>query len=168
MHRLVVGITESGKTSLVKKFLSETKRLAVIYDPLGSEWSENCTAFHDERGFFEGLERLAVSGGGYVVVDEADTLLSMAHKHNHWLLQRGRHYGFSVFVVTQRPALVAPTVRGMCGECYAFNISRKDAKLLADDYNAPELLKATNLPQGSFVRAYWSNKKRVAEIAKIF
>lgn len=63
-------------------------------------------------------------------------------------LTRGRHWGHNVFVGTQRPAQLSPTVRTQCRRLFLFTIAREDAEILAREWNKPELKEAATLPQG--------------------
>jgi len=171
VHTLVVGVTLSGKSTLARQVLAECIRVgipAIVYDPLISGWY-GARVYGDETSFFAAIIEAANSGKQtLVIIDEADTLLSMSHRHNWWLLLRGRHFGLKIFVLTQRPSLVAPTCRGMCTQCFTFQVSKKDATLLVDDYAAPALINAPKLVQGEYLRAHWVNKLKVVDRGKVF
>jgi DNA helicase HerA-like ATPase len=170
---LIVGGSETGKSLLAKKValeLIKTDLYITVYDPvLADDWPEDAFVSDDEVAFWEEVN--AVHEGGHnqaVFVDEADTILSISHKHNHWLLTRGRHYGIEPFVITQRPVLVAPTIRALCNELYCFRVSAADAKLLSDDFAHPDILAATELGQGEFLRCFWKDKRKIVDKGRIF
>lgn len=169
---LIVGASETGKSLLAKSIARdlESKGLRVtVFDPVLSVWSEKAEVTEAESEFFVLLSDAHAAGYKQAVfVDEADTLLSIAHKQNHWLLTRGRHYGLMVHVITQRPALVAPTVRGMCNQLFLFRSSKDDAKLLAQDFAHDGLLTAPELKQGEFLRCYWKDKTKTVDKGRIF
>ncbi len=170
-HKLITGCTLSGKSTLAKLMVSDAKKrgiASVIYDPTLSEWdSEHIT--DGEHEFFYMLNDAHKKGFPvFVVIDEADTILSMSHRHNWWLFMRGRHFGFEVCAITQRPKLVAPTIRGNAGEFYVFAVAKSDAQELADDINADGLIIAPTLRQGEFLRAYWKDGKKVVDRHRIF
>ena len=169
---LIVGSSETGKSLLAKSIAREMESRGIIvtvYDPVMSEWSEHAFVTHDEAAFLEELKSNYESGEPQAVfIDEADTLLSISHKHNHWILTRGRHFGLHPYVITQRPALVAPTVRSQCNELYCYRVSKDDAILLADDFAHEGIKDATELNQGEYIHCYWRDKKKVVDKGKIF
>lgn len=95
-------------------------------------------------------------------------MLTMAHRDNWWLFTRGRHFGIEACAITQRPTLIAPTVRGMCNDVFVFKVSKSDAQMLANDYAAQGLENASELDQGEFLRSSWKNKKKSVDKLKIF
>lgn len=169
---LIVGCSESGKSTLAKAMARNLEKRGVtvtVYDPINSEWSPEAFVTYDQKEFFEEVKQSHASGEKQVAfMDEADTLLSVADKQNHWILTRGRHYAIMPVPITQRPALVAPTVRGQCNELYCFAVSKPDAKLLAEDFAHDGLLAAPSLNQGEYLHCHWVNKQKVVDKGKIF
>lgn len=172
-HKLIVGTTESGKSTLARSMVEDAAKrgaFVIVYDPtLNPAWAtEFVTA--DEYQFFAWIHEAHENGITSIVavVDEADTIMSMSHRHNWWLASRGRHFGIEAIFITQRPTMIAPSVRGMPSEHYAFRIPKSDAQLLADDCAAPELAGAAELAQGEFLRARWVDRKKVVDKLKIF
>lgn len=167
-HLLIVGTTESGKSTLAKKYAQvalNKGKAVIVYDPLGYDWGDGALVFSDAGDFFRGLSTL--NDGALVIMDEGDTLQGMNNRQNWWLMLRGRHYGFKCILITQRPALVSPTVRGMCTTCAVFLTSKKDAKLLGEDY-AVNLDLAPELKQGQYLDVSWKDGKRVVDKRKVF
>lgn len=172
-HKLIVGVTESGKSTLARSMAHDASRrgiVIVVYDPtLSPDWSgEFITADEDE--FFHWLRKIYEKQNRPIlaVVDEADTIMSMSHRHNWWLFMRGRHFGIEAIAITQRPTNIAPSVRGNTSELYAFQIPKSDAAALADDFAAPGIIGAGELTQGEFLRAYWKDRKKVVDRHRIF
>lgn len=172
-HKLIVGVTESGKSTLARAMESDAVNrgiVAIIYDPtLNPQWkTEHVTC--DEYEFFGMLYTAYESGIKSIlaIVDEADTIMSMSHRHNWWLFMRGRHFGIEAIAITQRPTNIAPSVRGNTSELFAFSIPQSDAKALADDFAAPEIEKAAGLIQGEFLHAHWVHRKKVVDKRRIF
>ena len=168
----IVGASETGKSLLAKSVAREMDargEIVTVYDPVLSDWSENAFVTDNPDLFFEELAKVHSGGNPQLVfIDEADTLLSISEKQNHWMLTRGRHYGFTTYVITQRPALVAPTIRAMCNELFCFQISKDDAKLLAGDFAHEGILQAPELRQGEFLHCYWRDKNKVVDKGRIF
>jgi DNA helicase HerA-like ATPase len=168
----IVGTSESGKSLLAKSVAVEAEKhgeIITVYDPVLSEWSENAFVTCDPTEFFEEIEKVYKSGKRQkVFIDEADTLMAIGDKQNHWLLTRGRHYGLEPFLITQRPALVAPTVRTQCNQAFVFQLSKDDARLMSDDFAHDDLLQAPSLLQGEFLHVRWQDKKRVVDKGRVF
>lgn len=169
---LIVGASETGKTTLAKMIARELEKrtfAVTVYDPLISEWSPDALVSGDEEEFFSDLDAQYQAGKRQAVfIDEADTILSVAHRRNFWVLTRGRHFLLSPHVITQRPALVAPTIRGQCNQAYVFQVSTADAKLLADDFACEGLRDAPNLQQGEYLHVHWKNKIKTLDRGRIF
>lgn len=171
-HKLIVGGSGTGKSTLAKLMESEAVKLgilSVVYDPtLSPDWATE-NVFCDEYEFFECLAKEHKKGCPILaMVDEADTLLSMSHRHNWWLFMRGRHFGIEAVAITQRPTNVAPSIRGNCSELFAFRIPRSDALALADDFAADGIAKAATLSQGEFLKCYWKDRKKVVDRFRVF
>jgi DNA helicase HerA-like ATPase len=169
----IVGTGESGKTLMAKSIAADMSRrglIVIIFDPIDDEgWPDDSFQTASEAELFEEIAATDSDGKSRVLfVDEASELMSIGQKENHWLATRGRHYFSTIVFITQRPALVAPTVRNLCNELFCFAVSPADAKLLADDFNSEALVGASALQQGQFLHVYWKDKKRVCEPGKMF
>lgn len=169
---LIVGTGESGKSLLAKtmaKHFESGGYRVTVYDPIETEWSENAFVTSDINEFFEHVQDVGASGELQAVfVDEADTILSISDKANHWLLTRGRHMNITSIVITQRPKLVAPTVRTQCNELYCFKVARDDAKCVSEDFAHEDLMQAPDLIQGEYLRCYWKDKNKTVDKGRIF
>lgn len=171
-HRLVVGSTMTGKTTVARTLAAEAVRRGVavtVYDPLNSDWHTD-NVYTCEEEFFSAASSLANSGAKQLaIIDEADTVLNAGNRQRLWIATRGRHYGIELVLITQRPTLIVPTARNMCGELYAFRVSSSDAALLAQDF-ADDRIKdrAPALSQGQFLRSYWKNGKKELDIFRAF
>ena len=157
--------------------MAESDGYAIIaHDPLNGYWGEAAHVYDDALAFMRACHDIARSWVDdkrnwpvLVVVDEADLVLSQSDRHHWWIVKRGRHYAMKVIVITQRPALVAPTVRGQtASDAYVFNVSKSDAKLLADDCAASGLMAAPTLKQGEFLHAYWRDRKKIVDRGRVF
>lgn len=152
IHGLIVGVTQSGKTTLahaLAQAFAARRHNVIVFDPLGTPtasggWPESAIVFHDKDKFLEYLNRPDVSHA-HIFIDEAYEIFSHADPSNNWLLTRGRHFGFQIFPIAQRPKMLPPSVRSQCGVCYMFRLSKDDARELAADFghNYPEILETT-------------------------
>lgn len=90
----------------------------------------------------------------FVVVDEAADVFELERHEARRMLRRGRHVdpatgggGHVVALIAQRYVDLDKTARSQCTRLYAFNQSPSDGKLLAEDWNAPELSEVYRLPK---------------------
>lgn len=140
-HALILGQTESGKTTLAKqlarKFCDRGISVLVL-DPLRDPaWSasyvtadpgeffdlywqnESCAVFIDESGELCSSKNYAQS-----MVDSAT---------------RGRHYGHKNFYIAQRGTLIRRTIRDQCRDLFLFNSGLEDCKIHSAEWNAPNI-----------------------------
>ena len=148
-HTLICGVTMSGKTTLARHIaqsLDKKDQAVVVYDPLGTPtentgWGEKARIFASKDDFLEFLSSTEC-GKCHIFIDEAADIFSQSDSENFWLATRGRHYGYQLYLIAQRPKMIAPTVRTQCGLCYMFRLSKDDAKEICADFghNYPEVL----------------------------
>jgi hypothetical protein len=150
MHRGIFGRTNSGKSFLAKnladKNLRDGKNVQII-DPTGSfpdAWENKKNCFYVDE-----INQLNLVPS-FIYADEAGSYLRVRDLDNHWLLTEGRHYGFLVTVISQRPKMVAPNIRSQLTELFIFMLAEKDAGDLASEYDFdPKIV--TDLRQGEFL-----------------
>jgi len=157
MHALICGVTQSGKTTLAhamaQDFAEKGARI-IVYDPVGTEtargkWPDEAVMFSDEQEFFEYLSRDDVNNA-HVFIDEAGEIFTTQKRENLWLLTRGRHFGFSVYMIAQRPKMILPSARTMAGVCYLFRLASDDMRDIGRDFGFSGLDKI-NLDRGEFL-----------------
>lgn len=172
-RQLIVGMGESGKTLLAKRFAAGYEKAGysgLIYDPIeDGGWPESFFATSDEELFFEEIAATSDEGKRRVLfVDEAHELLSIGQKENHWLATKGRHHFSAIAFITQRPTLISPTIRTQCNTLFCFNVSADDAKMLANDFAHEGILEAPKLLQGQFLICQWRDGKKTVDTGRIF
>lgn len=150
-HSLILGQTESGKTTLAKRlskqFTAAGKNVLVL-DPMNDpEWT---AAFRtsDNAKF---LEVFWANRSCYVFIDESGDAVGRYDELMQQTATKGRHWGHSCFYLSQRGAQLNATVRAQCRHLFLFTSSVADCKILANEYNSPDLLTATALPQGHYM-----------------
>lgn len=154
-HVLIIGMTESGKTTLAKELNAEYRKAglsSIILDPISDPgWmpGEDCFLTRDKKKF---LDVVKSSRSCAVFVDESGEAVGQYQTEMHWLGTRARHYGHSVHFLAQRSVQIATTVRDQCSIMYLFNCSKKDSLTLADDWNREEIKNAYKLGKGEFFR----------------
>ncbi len=155
-HSAIVGMTESGKSSLARemaKTLQSHGKSIILFDPLSDPaWLDvldpkNSFVTDNEAEF---LKTYWTSKNCAVFFDEAGDYVTNSNKEMIKTGTKGRHWGHSNFYIAQRGNLLARTVRDQCGKLYMFTSSLDDAKIYSNEFNEPELLKVTSLPQGSY------------------
>lgn len=152
-HVLIIGMTESGKTTLAKELNKRYRAqgtASIVLDPLndpGWQAGEDCFQTRDKKRFLEVVKN---SRSCNVFVDEAGESVGQYATEMHWLGTRARHYGHSAHFICQRTVQVATTVRDQCKTLYLFNVSKKDSITLADEWNREIIKDSFKLGQGEF------------------
>ena len=119
-------------------------RGTLVLDPLHDQWDCDFKTADQE----EFLQAFWNSQSCDVFIDEAGDAIGQYEKLMIKTATRGRHWGHNVHFITQRGAQLSPTVRTQCRNLFLFNMALEDCKLLAREFNRPELEKAALLPQG--------------------
>lgn len=146
-HSLIAGITESGKTTLAKKFATLSKQQArgvIVLDPMYDQW--DCD--YQTTNVDEFLEAFWNSKCCDVFIDESGDMIGHYDKAMIQTATKGRHWGHNVYFITQRPAQISPTVRTQCTNLFLFAMAREDSETLAREWNKPGLREAALLPKG--------------------
>jgi hypothetical protein len=146
-------MTESGKTTLAKALAREYKARGfgvIVLDPLADPaW--NCDFRTHEVGAF--LKAFYASRACMAFIDESGDAIGHYDDVMIRTATRGRHWGHSCHYLTQRGALLSPTVRDQCSHLFLFTSGHRDCKTHSDEWNQPELLEARNLPRGHYFHA---------------
>lgn len=175
MHTLIVGVTQSGKTTLAHKIardLAAQGQNIIVYDPVGTltaagTWPDSAVKFDDLDDFMEYMSLDAVVHA-HVFIDEAGDLFGIGQKENFWLLTRGRHFGLIIYLIAQRPKMLAPSARTQCGRLYLFRVALEDAEEVGRDFGFSGL-KNEMLDTGDFliIDSGHTSKKRANVFALI-
>lgn len=156
LHTLICGVTQSGKTTLARE-LARAAALqgqnVIVFDPVGTDtagggWPPSAVVFDDSARFFEYVESPCVIGA-HVFIDEAADFFGVGDKDNQWLLTRGRHFYLHIYLIAQRPKMIAPNARTQCGVCYMFRLACEDADEIGRDFGHSQLGKIS-LDKGDF------------------
>jgi len=149
-HVQIVGMTESGKTTLAKQMSCRYKQQqigVIVLDPLHDPgWCADYVT-DDPHEF---LYVVRNSRRCAVFIDESGESVGRFDDEMFWLGTRARHYGHNSHFISQRAVQVAKTVRDQCGRLFLFNCSLEDSKTLANEWNKPILREAHTLRQGDF------------------
>lgn len=158
MHSAYYGVSMSGKTTLARllaRQLAEKGHAGAVYDPtltgtLGGGWPQNWPVFTDPDDFLDFIESDKCKGPIHLFIDEADELFAHEMKWNNWIAKKGRHFGYFLHVLSQRPKMIAPTVRSQLHRCYMFRLACEDANEIGRDYGHSGIDKIS-LDRGDFI-----------------
>lgn len=152
-HVLILGMTESGKTTLAANLVKVYKRNqygVIVLDELQDpRWQADYITDDPEeflQVFWQSRECIAV-------IDEGGESVGRYDKAMQKTATRGRHWGHSCHYIAQRASQLAPIVRDQCTHLFLFCSSAKDGKLLAEEWNKPELAECSNFKQGEYIHA---------------
>lgn len=140
-HTGYFGVTQSGKTTLaraVARKLSDDGHIVGVFDPVGTataggDWPENAIIFEDAEEMLWFVEQENCPPM-HLFVDEAAEVFGHSFRENSWLATRGRHYGIYLHIITQRPKMILPNVRGQIGRAYVFRLSNEDMREVGADF----------------------------------
>lgn len=149
-HVLICGITQSGKTTLAREIADayQGRDIGVcVLDPIRDPaWP--CDYLTTDPAAF--LETVRQSWECALFVDESGEMIGRYNDSMFWCATQARHRGHRSHFITQRPAQLAKTVRDQCTRLCLFAVSPYDAKILADEWNKPQIAAAPDLPAGTF------------------
>jgi len=151
MHALIVGTTQSGKSTLAKLLCSNLKakgmRCAVLSPTNETGWEAEFKT--SDGGLF--LKFARENEKCFLFVDESGDAIGRYNEEMNWLATGSRHKGHSVIFNVQASSQISTAIRSCCQDAYIFATSRGVLKLLAEDFNEPEILKHEKLPQYHFL-----------------
>ena len=149
-HALILGMTQSGKTTLAKKLATiyAANDLGIlVYDPLSDpDWASN----YKTSDVDEFLRVFWKSKSCAVFIDEAGDCAGQHDKIMQKTATRGRHWGHRCHYISQRGTMIARTIRDQCAHLFLFATALEDCKIHAKEWNRPELLEAAKFGQGDF------------------
>lgn len=151
MHVLIVGTTESGKSTLSKLLCKHIKnkggKCAVLSPTNETGWEADFKT--SDGGLF--LQFARENEKCFLFVDESGDAIGRYNEEMNWLATGSRHKGHSVIFNVQASSQISTAIRSCCKECYIFATSRGVLKLLAEDFNEPAIMKHEKLPQYHFL-----------------
>ena len=150
-HTLIVGTTESGKTTLARLMCAQYRALGIktiVLDPLNDpQWN----ADFQTRDPAEFLAVVRASRQCGAFIDEGSENIGRFDTEMHFCTTQARHLGHRMTIICQKPTQIAPVVRDNCSQVAAFRIAPSGAKLIADDYTQRALLGAVDLNKGEYL-----------------
>lgn len=153
MHSLILGMTEMGKTTLARALSAAYRKQGfknIVLDPLRDpRWSADfITSDGDE--FLDIAKR---SKRCMLFMDEGSESVGRYNFEMQWTATQSRHWGHSSHFIAQGAVQLAPIVRDQCSRVFLFCCGARNGKLLAEEFNAPELDLCVSLLPGEYFSA---------------
>jgi DNA helicase HerA-like ATPase len=166
MHVLIVGITNTGKTTLAfdmaARYIKAGKRIVVLDPDLRREWgvvnvskgvpegttTENGVMTDDPEQF---LVICKNSQSCALFIDESGSMIGRYDTQLEWLATQSRKWGHKSHFIMQRGSQVSPTVRNQCSSAFVFKQSPDDAKVLSNNFVCLEFAEAPKLQKGEYI-----------------
>lgn len=155
MHRLITGISGSGKSRLLREVIIPSWRRrrvpVMVLDPIGQQWGDVQYQTTDPLLF---LEKVRNSKGCIGIVDECEEALrasSAIERACKYFATMSRNDGHLFYFSAQRALQIPPSYRNQCSWAYAFQQNPADAEELCRLLNRPELRVLPTLPLGTFL-----------------
>lgn len=152
-HVLILGMTESGKTTLALRLAARYKQAGcgiLVLDPIGDpRWHADFITSDPEeflRVFWNSQRCMAF-------IDESGDAVGRYDRAMIKTATRGRHWGHSCHYITQRAVDISRTVRDQCTQLFLFASSINDGKVHAQEWNKPELQNCHTLKRGEYYSA---------------
>ena len=143
-HGLILGMTESGKSSLLKQIIASVKDKGIhtiVLDPLcdPSFGADFQTADPAEFEYMWKNSRGCVCG-----IDESGTVGKFSDSIRE-AATKGRHWGHSFFFLAQKATQVEPLVRDQTSNLYLFRSGLQSRKILAEEYDCDTLTESVEM-----------------------
>lgn len=162
-HTLILGMTETGKTTLAKSMVNAYRAQGTrcgVLDPMGTEWGADFQTTDIEEFKYIYLNNSSMA----LFIDEA----GLQGKYNDIMITTacsGRHRGHNMHYIAQSLTMLHPHLRGNCRYLAIFQIKKGDCKVLHDEYPYDSIREAWKLPQGHY---YWLSRFGGVQKRRIF
>jgi len=149
-HSLILGMTESGKTTLAKKLAAKYKAAGIhviVLDPIcDPEWGADFQTDDPDNL----LDVFWTSKNCAVFIDEAGESAGQYDKAMIKTATKGRHWGHNVHYLSQRGSMINTTIRAQCSQLFLFLSGKNDGKIHSEEWAQDELKNCTQLARGEF------------------
>ena len=144
-HTAIYGATQTGKSTRMRRLSQHSRRRMIIYDPTAAKvggidgWRDSLGGWLDDRKThfcdspYELVHCAYKHRDADIFVDEAADCLSMRDPERWWLATKSRHLGHQLHFASQRPRMVAPSVRAQANILYIYRLGREDMRAVLSD-----------------------------------
>lgn len=151
MHVLILGITETGKTTLAFKLArmhKEAGHAVIVLDPdMRKEW--NADFITDDPEKF--LQVCKINMSAALFIDESGQTIGRYAGPMQWVATNSRKWGHKAHFISQRATQLDVLMRTQCSNIFLFKQSVSDSKILAAEFVCPALMEACNLKKGEYL-----------------
>lgn len=163
-HTLIVGMTESGKSTLaaqLSKAYHDRGIGVIVLDPLlDPRWQADLITA--DSNYFLSVVQHPDTRSCAIFIDECGEMIGHYQHEMFFVATRGRHMGHNCHFITQRAKQLSPTVRDQCSFLALFSCSYPDAHEMSLNFNRPELKQANILQKGDyFFCGRWGDLRRL-------
>jgi len=155
MHVLILGITQSGKTTfcfdLARRFKARGVSLLVLDPDMRREWNieEGRDFMTDDPEIY--LSVVKLNRKCALFVDESGQMIGRYSGAMQWLATNSRKWGHKAHFIAQRATQLDPIVRTQCTSLFLFKQAVMDSKILAQEFVEDGFKEACNLSQGEYI-----------------
>lgn len=154
-HWLIVGMTETGKSSLARAMAREYTKaghVPIVLDVTrNKEWGSDAIIFTDPDELLRYVQDPQQCLRQPIFVEEAGLAVNKYSSQFQWLTTFSRHHGMRCHIVAQRAEMVDKTVRSQCANLAAFGLAPDDAKAYAREFNGKEILQCMTFQPGTYI-----------------
>jgi ABC-type glutathione transport system ATPase component len=154
-HWLIVGMTESGKSTLARSLAREYAaggHVPIVLDVTRNrEWGSTAIIFDDPDALLAYVRDPEKCLRQPIFVEEAGLSIGKYQSQFQWLTTFSRHHGMRCHIVAQRAEMVDKTTRSQCTNLAAFGLSFDDAKAYAREFNGPEIMQCVSFKPGTYI-----------------
>jgi hypothetical protein len=150
-HCLILGMTESGKTTLGKQLSARYKYHGIPVIVCDSLCDPGWTCDYQTSDPDEFLRVFWDSRRCVAIIDEAGDAVGRYNDLMQRTATKGRHWGHSVHYISQRGVQISTTVRHQCTRLFLFTSARGDGKVHSDEWNCPRLAECHTFAQGNYL-----------------
>jgi len=151
LHCLILGITDTGKTTLAFKLAACYKRRGtpvIVLDPdMRKDW--NADFITDDPDKF--LEVCKINQSAALFIDESGQTIGRYAGSMAWVATNSRKWGHKAHFISQRATQLDILMRTQCSNLFLFKQGVNDSKILAAEFVCPELMSACNLKKGEYL-----------------
>ena len=151
MHVLILGITETGKTTLAftlaRKYKARGTAIFVLDPDMRKDW--NADYLTDDPEKF--LQVCKLNQSAALFIDESGQTIGRYAGPMQWVATNSRKWGHKAHFISQRATQLDVLMRTQCSNLFLFKQSVNDSKILAAEFVCPELMQACNLKKGEFL-----------------